>query len=59
MQRSNILSPGFSYKSGVLLATGCQNNIHDIWGQEATLQVTDSTSMPPTGDSNDRAGYDS
>lgn len=49
----------FFYKSGVMLATGRQNNIHDIWRHEAILLVTDSTSVPPTGDSNDRPGYDS
>lgn len=58
-QHFNILCPSVWYKSGVLLATGCQNNIHDIWGHEAILSVTDSTSMPPTGDGNDRPGYDS
>lgn len=59
MQHFNILSSSVSYKSGALLATGCQNNIHDIWGHEAILPVMDSTSMPPTGDGNDRPGYDS
>lgn len=59
MQHFNILSSSVSYKSGVLLAPGCQNTIHDIWGHEAILLVTDLTSMPPAGDSNDRPGYNS
>lgn len=56
MQHFNISSFNVSSKSEMLLATGCQKNIHDVCGHEVILLVTDLTSMLPSGGSNDRPG---
>lgn len=56
MQHFNISSFNVSSKSVMLLATGCQKNIHDVCGHEVILLVTDLTSMLPSGGSNDRPG---